>query len=176
MKNLSRDSIVMLAVAAVMVAVAVVAVYMPQGRQLDQIKAQIAQKEASIQDDALKVAVVPAMTREAQSLETRYKDFGRKLPHQKDLHEFLLEIDASVRHENLKNSLTEPGKPSREELFNTLPIIMKFKGDYLALGRFLRELEGMERLTRVQKLLIASDGSGGDLNIEVQLNIYFTES
>ena len=106
-----------------------------------------------------------------------YSNFDRRLPRQKELGGFLREISGHLADEKLSNQLFEPGKPSREELYHTLPIIMRFKGSYLSLGALLQRIEKMQRLTCVQKLKIDAPAGGRDeMDIELKLNIYFTES
>ncbi len=88
-------------------------------------------------------------------------------------------IGSHLETENLSGQLIEPGSPSSDELFHTLPIILRFNGSYLSVASFLNKLEGMERLTRVQKLQIRRDkksGRPGELEVELHINIYFTES
>ena len=109
-------------------------------------------------------------------MKLQYKDFGRRLPKRRELGGFLREISGHLNQGDLSNQLIEPGNPSREELFHTLPIIMRFKGSYLSLAGFLQRIDKMERLTRVQTLKITREKQGDSLDIELQMNIYFTES
>ena len=53
---------------------------------------------------------------------------------------------------------------------------MKFRSSYMNLAGFLDRVENMERLSRVQKLIINNDDKGDELDVELQMNIYFTES
>jgi Tfp pilus assembly protein PilO len=169
-----KESWVVLAILAAMVLGATVVVYLPQGRELEGIKSEIAQTQIDIETDAQQVASVPALVRQIETMRNQYKDFDRKLPKRKDLGEFLRQINGSIASENLTNQLIEPGNPVKEELFHTLPIIMRFKGSYMSMASFLNRIDNMERLTRVQKLVISTGPDA--LNFELQMNIYFTES
>ena len=127
-------------------------------------------------DETSEAAVVPRLFRQVHAMRAQYPNFQRRLPKRKELGGFLREITGQLSDDGLSNQLIEPGSPSREEFFHTLPIIMRFKGSYLSLGSFLERIGRMERLTRVQKLSITSAGDSPDeLDIELQLNIYFTE-
>jgi Tfp pilus assembly protein PilO len=103
------------------------------------------------------------------------------LPVRQELGGFLRDISGHLGDEQFTDQLIEPGSPTREELFHTLPIIMRFKGSYLTSVDFFKRIDEMERLTRIQKLKITKvplkgDNSDAILDIELQLNIYFTES
>jgi len=176
MWRMMKDSWIVLGVLTGVVAAAVVFMYVPQGKRLDELRTAIATQELELSVNAAKAAVVPNLLQRIESMKLRYKDFDRRLPKRRELGGFLREISGRLNQEDLSNQLIEPGNPSREELFHTLPIIMRFKGSYLALASFLKRIDRMERLTRVQTLKIARDKKGGGLDIELQMNIYFTES
>jgi Tfp pilus assembly protein PilO len=160
-----------------LVVAAVAVVYVPQARELRSIKTTIAAKRLALQDSSTKAAVVPRMMREVQALKSRYKDFDSRLPRSKELGGFLQEITAIQQTSALLDPRMETGSPTSEELFNTMPIRMRLRGQYLTVTDFLRRLSNMKRLTRVQRLMIAAPEKEGDgLSIELLLNIYFTKT
>jgi Tfp pilus assembly protein PilO len=173
----TKDNVIMLSLLGVFVTGAIVFVYVPQGRTLNELAAEVAARKQDLESQTREAAVVPELFRRVYAMKARYPNFQRRLPKRKELGGFLREITGQLSDDGLSNQLIEPGSPSKEEFFNTLPIIMRFKGSYLSLGSFLERIDRMERLTRVQKLSVTSPkDSGGELDIELQLNIYFTES
>ncbi len=184
----TRDSVIALVLLLAGVAAAVLFVYIPQDKELDKLQARIVTRKRDIEEQTSRASVVPKLLRETQAMKAQYKNFDRRLPQQKELGGFLKEISQNLASQNFSNEVIEPGRPQRETLFNTLPIIMKFKGSYLDLGKFLDQINKMERLTRVQRLTIngpqpdAGTADSGaktpradrnELEIELQLNIYF---
>jgi len=173
-----------------MVAGAVLFGYRGQGKELDALKGRIESGKTSIRSQAKTTRIVPDLLRQVDTMKKRYKDFDRRLPHRQELGGFLREISAHLGEKKFSDQLIEPGSPTREDLFHTLPIIMRFRGTYLTSVEFLKRIDKMERLTRIQKLKInriSKKSPGGsviedtangeyDLDIELQLNIYFTES
>jgi Tfp pilus assembly protein PilO len=178
MVHLTRENWIVLGVLGAIVTAATVFLYIPQGQKLDELRGQIAAAEASLESDGQKVAVVPDMVKQVQEMKARYKDFDRKLPKRKELGGFLREITGNLAEEKLANQSIEPATNTiREEFFQTLPIVMKFRGSYLSLASFLRRIDEMQRLSRIQKLKIEANSRDGEaLDIELQMNIYFTES
>jgi len=181
-----KDSLIAVLLLVGGVAATMAFVYIPQNKKLSDLREQIVTEKREIQKRADRAAVVPRLIRETNAMKAQSKGFDRRMPQSDELGEFLREIGGLLANENFSDQSIEPGRPSREMLFNTLPIIMKFKGSYLSLGAFLDKINTMERLTRVQRLTInapALDGrsrSGGrgatagsdELDIELQLNIY----
>jgi type IV pilus assembly protein PilO len=165
-----------------MVLAAVLGLYLPQSRKLSQIQSQIVNHKLAMDNDLQSCQAVPELARQVVDMKNRYRNLDRRLPKQKELGGFLKEISTNLLQAKLTNQTIEPGKPDSAELYRTLPIVMKFEGNYLSLANFLKRIDGMERLTRVQKMNIGLDREAGKdkplekVNIELQLNIYFTES
>ena len=182
MTQKTRDNLIVVGILTVAVGCATILVYLPQRRQIQEIKGRIAQEQCRIVEDAGKAAGVPDLVRQVQGMRKRYTNFDHRLPKRKELGGFLREISGNLSEENLSNQLIEPGTPVRAPLFHTMPIILRFQGSYLSLASFLKRLDHMERLTQVEKLSVQHkggnppEGQAENLDIEVQMNIYFTES
>ena len=177
MAKLTKENWIMLGVAAAIVAGAIMLVYRPQKAALHGVRAQIAAQKLTLEADRSKAKVIPQIMRKVQELKSRYKDFDQRLPKSKELGGFLQEITGIQSGSELSDARMETGSPVSEELYNTMPIQMKFRGSYLALAKFLKDVDGMQRLTRVQRLLIRStEVDGGPLEIDLMMNIYFTKS
>jgi len=176
MGKLTRESWIIMALAVAIVAAAVAFVYRPQGQKLEELRTKIASVETSLQADSQKAAVVPELLRQIEAMKRRYKDFDRKLPKTKELGGFLAEITNNLAEENLAEPTIEPRNPAAEELYHTLPIVMRCRGSYLAVASFLKRIDRMQRLTRVHTLRINKQKAEESLSIEMQLNIYYTES
>lgn len=175
MHNRSMETVVVLSLIAALVVAAIVAVYLPQSRRLEEIRTEIAGLRLRMQTLSAEAEAVPGMIRQVESMKARYKDFDRKLPKSSELYGFLGKIGRHLEEAKLSSEGIKPDRPVREELYHTLPIIMRCQGRYPELTRFLAEIDKMERLTRVRKLLITSRPGAGDLKIEIHMNIYFTE-
>lgn len=181
MTKVTRDNLIVAGSLLAIVTSAVVLVYMPQNGKLRDLRTQIAREKLRLIESANQTAAVPAMLRQVEAMKRSYSNFDRRLPKRIELGGFLCEISENLVKEKLSNQLIEPRSPTRAELYHTLPIVLRFEGSYLALAGLLERLDVMERLTQVERFSIqASDklGSKGEenLNIELLMNIYFTES
>jgi len=179
--RIGKDTWIVLGILATMVTGAVLFIYRGQGRKLSELKTRITASKATLKTQGQTVAVVPELIRQVGAMRARYKNFDRRLPVRQELGGFLKTISAHLGDEKFSDQLIEPGSPTREDLFHTLPIIMRFRGSYLTSVDFFKRIDEMERLTRIQKLRITrkptkDDQDDSKLDIELQLNIYFTES
>ncbi len=182
MTQATRNNFIVLAILATVVVTAMVLAYIPQQRELTGLRTAISQENVRMSENASLCSAVPAMIRQVQDLKKCYSNFDQRLPKQIELGGFLREISGDLSQESLVNHLIEPGSPRRSELFHTLPITLRFRGTYLSLASFLKRLSQMERLTQVERITVSNKGDppkAGEawyLDIEVLMNIYFTES
>ena len=132
-----------------------------------------------MQADVEKAAVVPRLVRQVEAMRRRYDDrWEKKLPKQKDLHDFIKKISSFRDTEGLNGQIIEPGNPRRQELFHTLPVTLRFEGSFMSLAGFLDRLDKMERLSRVQRLDIVANTnqSPANLAVDMRLNIYYSDA
>ncbi len=182
MKAIGKENLIILGALAGVVVLSVFAVYLPQSSQLDEIEQDITERKNTLQANVDKVAVVPSLLKRVEKLKSCYTGWERRLPKQKELGGFLREISTLLNDHELANQAIEPGSPTRQTLYHQLPIIMRFKGSYLSLATFLQRMDRMQRLTRVEKLVVHHSADDREnlgaepLDIEVHMNIYFTES
>lgn len=176
MINLRRQNIAGLAAAVALVAVATLLVYRPQSRKLDEIRQNVASAQESLMADTRRASIVPELVRQIDEMKKRYSGFERKLPPNQDLGEFLAQITNDLKEEALSDAEIEPKSPLKGELYQTLPILMRCEGSYLSVASFLQRLDKMQRLARVHTLRILPGQKGSSFQVEMLLNIYFTES
>lgn len=173
--QISRDKLITIGLLLVILAGFAGGVFYPQYRKVRQLRHQIVQAEQKLQHDRALAETVPDLAREVEQLRRQHSNFDRRLPQQKELGEFLREISTTIAAERLTNQVIEPGSPTTGPLYNNLPIIMEFDGSFRGLANFLTQIDQMERLTRIERIRI-EPSDDGQLQVEMQLNIYFTES
>jgi len=176
MRNIPKDTWVMLGCLVTLILTVSVLVYLPQARRMDDLRRRIASEKAMLHSNEQRAGILPDVARRVQEMKTLYQELDRRIPERTELGGFLREISGHLNNEKLSSQLIEPGNPSREELFLTLPIIMRFQGSYLSLAEFLKQIHALQRLARVQKLKISESPGADTLDMELQLNIYFTDT
>ncbi|MFW6133273.1 MAG: type 4a pilus biogenesis protein PilO [Planctomycetota bacterium] len=178
-KYMTKDTAVMLGILAVLIICAVVFVYVPQHRKVQAARADIAAARNDLQQNARLASVVPMMIRRVEQMRRLYdKDWEKKLPAQTNLGQFVRQISHFRDVEGLSGSLIEPGSPEQTNLYNALPITMRVRGRFEALGRFLRRLEEMDRLVRIREMSITTESDETPVEVEVmmQMSIYHREA
>lgn len=117
-----------------------------------------------------------ALAREVQQLEEQVQSYGRQMPNKPQLGEFLGDITRVSQELGLQEWKYEPETPRRADACYELPIRMHFNGAFASTADFLRQIEDLQRMTRVKKLLIRSrDRKTGTVEVDLAMNIYFAE-
>jgi type IV pilus assembly protein PilO len=174
--RISRDNWIILGMLLVVTATYVLVINRWQSSVLEDVRAQAATRERQLDRDRAKASRVLPMVRQIETMKQRYnKDWDRRLPQRQELAGFLREISSNLAEEKLINQMIRPGHPTSGPLYNVLPITMAFEGNFLSLAGFLRRVDEMTRLTRIEQLKIGPKKGSPDLQMEVGMNIYFTE-
>lgn len=174
--RMARQDMIIGGIFAIMLGGYFLGVWRTQSRWMERARTELAAKRRQVNADTLTASRVDPLRRDIEALKQRYNnDWDRRLPKSQDLAKFLREISGNLAQDNLSSQFFQPGSPNRGPLYNRLPINMKFAGDFLGLGRFLRHIDGMTRLTRVERLTIEPRQDEAGLNVELGMNIYFTE-
>lgn len=175
MSKVSKDTWIFLTAAAVVAVAASLILFLPQRRKLDDLRTRIASQNTLMRSNAERAKILPDVVRRVEEMKAVYRELDRRIPQGKELSGFLQEISQLLQDDKLSSQLMQPGNPSREELFHTYPIILRFEGSYLSVTAFLDRIQKMRRLARVQKLRI-TPGPKDKLDVELQLNIYYTRT
>jgi Tfp pilus assembly protein PilO len=150
----------------------------PAVRQLDEVHKQFAQATWTLQQEQAQTGRLPEVLKNIQELQARVERFDKKLPRHLDLAPFITDISRISQESSLRQLDYQPDtRPRRTDQFAEVPIKFTFDGDFqTGVIEFLRRTEDMQRLTRIQKLLLkADDAHNGQVRAELTMNIYYAE-
>lgn len=150
--------------------------YRPAIARLETLELQNQSKQRDVDQTQNKARTLPILMREVQELEKRVGHYDRQFPKQPQIGEFIRDMTAISQQLSLKNWNYKPAAPKRSEGFFELPILMSFQGDFMNVASFLRQVEKLERLTRVKRLTLKNrDPRTGTVDVEMAMSIYFSE-
>jgi len=151
--------------------------YRPSSQKLTDLQMQIDSKRRDLNSNRTRVQILPDVMLAVNEMQTRLERFDKKLPRQPDLSTFINDVTAASHQAALRNVAVNPGVPSRYEGYAEWPIALKFEGDFSSVFAFLRRAEEMQRLTRVKGMKVQSSSAGkpGQVQVELSMNIYFSE-
>ena len=170
-----RNNWVALAFAGALLVAFLVAVADPQRQRLADTRQQVAEHRMQVAQDAARAEQIPRMREQVAELRQQLKGFDRRLPRQQEMGGFLKEISAAMQSGGLNEPAIQPGSPTSGELYNRLPILMRFESSFMDLVEFLDRLDGMTRLTRVEKVHVQPVADHGRrVKVDMRVNIYLS--
>jgi Tfp pilus assembly protein PilO len=151
-------------------------VFRPETNRLQTLTSRITQRERELMAAQSQARVMAKVQEDINQLNQKLRDF-RKLPATPgDLGQFQIDISELARRDNVHEpSLSWTGMPKRDEQLCQLPISLKFDGDFQSVFTFLCDMEKLSRLTRVQSMTVKSPNSDGTVQVEMVMNLYYSE-
>lgn len=153
--------------------------YRPETRKLAELNEQIDRKQRELQTSQTRTVIREQVELDVIKLKRRLENFDERLPKQQELGQFIRDVNRLSHQSMLRPFNVEypPTGTQRSELFTEVPITLKFEGDFLSVFSFLRQMEQMQRLTRVRNLTIKqSKDLSGHVSVDLQMYIYFVDS
>ena len=151
-------------------------VYRPETGRLQTLSSRISQKESKLSTAESQAQVAELVQADINRLKETLADFKKLPANPGDLGQFQIDL-AVLAHRNNLNGLSFgwPATPKRDEQYYELPISLKFAGDFTDVFSFLRQMEDLSRLTRVKSLSIQGNGADGAVQVELMMNLYYSE-
>jgi Tfp pilus assembly protein PilO len=150
--------------------------YRPTTQRLSFLKNEIANRSQLLDQNQSKAQNLPILAMEVDRLRLKLEKFNKQLPKTAELGEFIRDLTQYSQGNTIRKLIHQPGTVRRLDLYGEVPITMSFESDFQNVFNFLRELEGMNRLTRVRKLTIKTkDPKLGTVDVNMAMNIYFSE-
>jgi Tfp pilus assembly protein PilO len=150
--------------------------YWPANRRLAALGEEITTKSRQLETNQARAKDLPKLAGEVERLRFKLERFNKRLPKSAELGEFIRDLTTVGQQYGIRKLAHQPGTVRRQDLFGEIPITMSFEGDFTNVFRFLRELEVMQRLTRVKTLNVhCKDGKLGQVEVNLAMNIYYSE-
>jgi Tfp pilus assembly protein PilO len=151
-------------------------IFRPESGRLQSLMGRINQKERELTQAQTQALALPQVQADINRLRATLADFKKLPANPGDLGEFQIEMAQLANQDNLQGwSVSWPGTPKKDEQFYELPISLKFGGDFMDVYAFLRQMDDLSRLTRVKTLSIKGDDSAGKVQVEVMMDLYYSE-
>src|SRR5215211_406224 len=150
--------------------------YRPSTARLAELRTQIELKQRELMDNQTKTTIRPYVEQQVKESRRKLSRFDKQLPKQVEWGQFLNDITLLRDQAGLRDCYIVPTGAKPNDLFVEFPVQVKFQGDFLNVFSFLRQMEQMQRLTRVRDLTVKSKTAGsGIVDVSLSMNIYYTE-
>ena len=148
--------------------------YRRETAQLAELKSTIVSREQELQANKMAASARNEIATRNEKLRQEL-DRIKKPSKQQELPDLIKELSLFGQQASLKRFENNVGLPQKGDLYNEMPISLKFEGDFVNIFNFLRSTDEMHRLTRIRSVSLKSkDLSGTKVQAQVALNIYYS--
>jgi type IV pilus assembly protein PilO len=128
--------------------------YQPYVEEMEALHEKITDKQQTVEKHRLIAAKLDTFKAQVSDLEAKLHALLRELPESREIPGMIRQIsDVGVRT-GLQISLIKPQPEQRKEFYAEIPIQVRVKGQYHAVGRFLDDLAHLERIISVNGIQI----------------------
>jgi Tfp pilus assembly protein PilO len=150
--------------------------YRPATARMSDLRLQIAGKSRELESNQVRTKIRPEVEQMVKDSRRKLARFDKQLPNHVEWGQFLNDITLLRDQAGLRDCHIVPTGAKPNDLFVEFPINVKFQGDFLSVFSFLRQMEQMQRLTRVRDLTVTARHPGsGVVDVSLSMNIYYTE-
>ena len=140
-------------------------------------KRSVRQRKAALTQDVIKDRTygqqLPELKVQLQKLQRNVSNFELNVPKQRALGGFLKQIANLMTENNLSEQVVVPGREIESDGLSCIPINIKCKGRLVQVSEFYKQLQGLDRLVRIEQGLLSNDGEfSGQVSMETKAFIY----
>ncbi len=149
-------------------------VYLPQMRRLQQLRADTTSLNAQLDVRSQRLKELKSTFEDVGRAKMTLVHFVDAVPENVRIGEFLEEIDRTAKSNGLTDRNVVPSNPIVGEKVSCLPLDITFRGEFDGIFKFLRHMENMQRIARVQRLeLVSPEDAFGELLLSMTVHVYF---
>jgi Tfp pilus assembly protein PilO len=147
--------------------------YLPSRQRLAALEHAWAQQRKTIAMAATQSTELPGLERRVRDMRAAVENFEVRVPADRALGTFLQQIAAIMKDCGLGEQVVLPGKESKTDDLNCIPIHLACKGTLADLFRFFGRVQALDRLVRIEKVALDNDaGLTGQIGMQVEATIF----
>jgi len=169
-----RDQLLVVGILVFIAVLFLLAFHLPHVGQIRGMKEDLKQQREALRQDHQTAQNLHRLALEVRDLRDVTSHLDEQLPSTEGLDQFLKELAVCMAAESLELLGLKPEAVQKGQQLDELPIQVGFRGTFAGTYRFLRRLESMRRIARVDALqLTVSEGTGpNQLSGTMRLCVY----
>ena len=146
--------------------------YTPQREEIIELNHQLSLQEQQIKVVESFIDKHPDITAYDKELSAKLNKIDKMMPENPDVSGFIDEISKLADKSSVKITNISPGKFVDKSNYRELAIELKISGDYFSILNFLKELDGLDRLTSVATVKTLAKGEVIESDLAVLVYCY----
>jgi Tfp pilus assembly protein PilO len=147
--------------------------YLPLRQRMRAVKQKRALQALAIAKASVQSGQLTMLKEQLLKLNRAVGNYERQVPRQRALGEFLHRIANLMDGHNLREQLIQPGKEIQADELRCIPVSMQCKGRSREIFGFLKSLQSLDRLVRIEQVKLVNDSEfSGEISMETSAVVY----
>jgi len=169
-----RQQIVICVLAGAIVGGFILFRYLPLQNKAKAVEQMETTQTIAIAKASAEIQQLPVLEEQLIKLQAKVANYKANIPLQRDLGGFLHKIAGLMDKHNLKEQVIAPGKEIEADELKCIPVDMQCKGRLAQVFEFYKQLQGLDRLVRIERAELVNDSDfGGEVSMQTKLVIYY---
>ena len=148
--------------------------YLPLSREKQTVEQNIFAQRLTIAKGAADGKQLPMLKQQLLNIQSEIEDYEANIPDRRALGIFLRRIAGLMNEHNLRDQDIEPREEVKGDEFCCIPLSMRCKGKLSQVFEFYRQLKGLDRLIRIERIKLKNDNNfSGEVSMETEAVIYY---
>jgi len=150
--------------------------YIPLRKRVKAVEQARAAQTLTIARASAESKQLPIFEEQLSNLQARVANYQANVPVQRDLGIFLGKIADLMNEHSLKEQVLAPGKEMQVDELKCIPIDMQCKGKLVQVFEFYKQLQGLDRLIRIERVELVNDNNfSGEVSMQTKAVIYYRD-
>jgi Tfp pilus assembly protein PilO len=169
-----RQQLIICIIAVVIIGGFVLFRYLPLKKQIGAVEKNIYAQKLTIAKGTADNEQLPLLKQQLLKMQIELEDYKENIPDQRALGIFLRRITSLMNEHKLQEQVIEPHEEVKGDKINCIPLNMRCKGKLSQMFEFYRQLQGLDRLIRIEKVKLKNDNNfSGEVSMETEAVIYY---
>jgi Tfp pilus assembly protein PilO len=148
--------------------------YMPSHKRLQSLQQAEFQQRRMIETAAAQSKELPALKTRLKNVEQIVEHYESYVPQEESSGVFLQEIARIMTEHDLTDQVVVPGREVESEGIRCIPVRVNCRGNLKDIFSFFHAFQAMERLVRIQKVMLQNDRDfTGNVSMDTQAVIFY---
>ena len=149
-------------------------VFKPAAQKRLDRQTEMEKKRVALVNLRQSTAGIQDLERKIEEVEKAIKFFESKLPQEKEVDKILTEVSKTAEQNNLLTKTFKTLKSERNAGYTEQPIVMTLSGDFQGFHAYLRQVEKMSRIIRVNQMKLEKiTARDGEMQAMLTMSIFF---
>jgi type IV pilus assembly protein PilO len=174
MAYFERKQVLVYVVMAAMVAGFAVFRYLPLRRRAEAVAEKKATQSLLLTENEVRSEQLSALESTLSELGGRVGDYDARIPREKALGGFLENLSEMMNEHGLGDQEVAPGAEIEVGNLGCIPLDLHCTGKLEQLFEFCRDLQALERLVRIEQVMLSNDDEyGGEVTMQTKAVVYY---